>query len=86
MSLIEKAVERLEGLQPGPTKIDKTTSPREQSVNEAGEWDERKRSEGDPEGVPGGQQVELDLDRLQTAGIVTPGTSPFLIAVSYSNP
>jgi protein-tyrosine kinase len=83
MSLIEKAVERLEGLQPGPTKIDKTTSPREQSVNEAGEWDDRKRSEGDPEGVPGGQQVELDLDRLQTAGIVTPGTSASLIAEEF---
>lgn len=82
MSLIEKAVERLDGLRRDPAKNGSVAPQWEPSVNAVGGGGEM-RSEGDRKGVPGGQYVELDLGRLQAAGFIVPGVSASLIAEEF---
>ncbi|MBU1235260.1 MAG: XrtA-associated tyrosine autokinase [Gammaproteobacteria bacterium] len=82
MSLIEKAVERLDGLRRDPAKNGSVAPQWEPSVNAVGGGGEM-RSEGDRKGVPSGQYVELDLGRLQAAGFIVPGVSASLIAEEF---
>lgn len=76
MSLIEKAVERLEGLQQDPTKNgssfvrrDETVSPKGPSSAAVGAAESRK--------------IELDIAKLAAEGFITPESSGSLIAEEF---
>jgi exopolysaccharide/PEP-CTERM locus tyrosine autokinase len=84
MSLIEKAVERLEGLQQDPTKTG-SLAPQGQDPLLAGknadQRDERKLRGG--EAAARSQQVDLDLARLGAAGFITTDAPGSLTAEEF---
>jgi exopolysaccharide/PEP-CTERM locus tyrosine autokinase len=85
MSLIEKAVERLEGLQQDPTK--KSSSlPRQDAGPAFSKFDESgtlKPLSGAVVGATESRRVDLDLAKLASEGFITPESSGTLIAEEF---
>lgn len=87
MSLIEKAVERLEGLQQDPTKTGSLAPHRDEPTlvvrNDVDEGAGRKLSlEGSP-GQVASRQADIDIARLATTGFITPDAPGSLIAEEF---
>jgi exopolysaccharide/PEP-CTERM locus tyrosine autokinase len=76
MSLIEKAVERLEGLQQDPTKNGSSFVRRDESASPQG-------ASGAAVGAAESRKVELDIARLASEGFITPESSGSLIAEEF---
>lgn len=85
MSLIEKAVERLDGLQPKVNKGGETSVQQPQFTPSSGMgFDEKKRgSQFERAGVATVQEVTLDLGELHNSGIVTPDQPKTLVAEEF---
>lgn len=86
MSLIEKAVERLEGLQPDPLKKSGSSAPRDglplpTRPGEAGAG--HGRAAQDTAGPVASRQVDIDVDRLAAAGFITQSATGSLIAEEF---
>ncbi len=85
MSLIEKAVERLEGLQLDPAKKGSSAPQRHEpslAILNTDERNERSPSDGNPVAAAS-RQVEIDLARLGAAGFITPDTPGSLTAEEF---
>lgn len=84
MSLIEKAVERLEGLQQDPTKTGGSPFQRQEplpAAKYADENEERKLHGGPATAIS--QQIDLDLERLAAAGFITTNAPGSLTAEEF---
>jgi protein-tyrosine kinase len=86
MSLIEKAVERLEGLQQDPVKKGSLASDRDAPTRAVGKVDEggghKLQSDGNP-GLAVSRQVDIDIARLAADGFVSPDAPGSLIAEEF---
>jgi receptor protein-tyrosine kinase len=85
MSLIEKAVERLEGLLQDPTKKG-SSLPRQdagQSFTKLDESGSPKPLSGASAGATESRRVDLDLAKLASEGFITPESSGTLIAEEF---
>jgi exopolysaccharide/PEP-CTERM locus tyrosine autokinase len=86
MSLIEKAVERLEGLQPDPLKKSGSPVPRDNPPlptrpGEAGA--DHRWAAPDTAGPAASRQADIDVDRLAAAGFITQSATGSLIAEEF---
>jgi protein-tyrosine kinase len=85
MSLIEKAVERLEGLRQDPAKTGESPFQRQEPLPAAkymDESEERRPQHGGP-ATATSQQIDLDLARLAAAGFITTNAPGSLTAEEF---
>lgn len=86
MSLIEKAVERLEGLQQDPLKQGGSPTQREAPPFATGRGGGGADTRPAPQGVAApaaSRQIDIDVDHLAAAGFITQGAAGNLIAEEF---